>query len=76
MGKTGEWLGHFKAIMPVREKYSKTVGLWRTEFAQLNEVVHLCAYRDLNDRAAVRANRVARRDALNRSDAGAASPMQ
>ena len=55
VGKTGEWLGHFKAIMPVREKYSKNVGLWQTEVAQLNEVVHLCAYRDLNDRAAVRA---------------------
>jgi len=55
VGKTGEWLGHFKAIMPVREKYSKNVGLWQTEVAQLNEVVHLWAYRDLNDRAAVRA---------------------
>ena len=55
VGKTGEWLGHFKAIMPVREKYSRNVGLWQTEIAQLNEVVHLWAYRDLNDRAAVRA---------------------
>jgi len=45
VGKTGEWLGHFKAIMPVREKYSKNVGLWQTEIAQLNEVVHLWAYR-------------------------------
>lgn len=55
VGKAGEWLGHFKAIMPVREKYSKNVGLWQTEVAQLNEVVHLWAYRDLNDRVAVRA---------------------
>jgi hypothetical protein len=55
VGKAGEWLGHFKAIMPAREKYSKNVGLWQTEIAQLNEVVHLWAYRDLNDRAAVRA---------------------
>lgn len=55
VGKAGEWLGHFKAIMPVREKYSKNVGLWQTEVAQLNEVVHLWAYRDLNDRASVRA---------------------
>jgi len=55
VGKGGEWLGHFKAIMPVREKYSKNVGLWQTEVAQLNEVVHLWAYRDLNDRASVRA---------------------
>jgi hypothetical protein len=55
VGKAGEWLGHFKAILPVREKYSKNVGLWQTEVAQLNEVVHLWAYRDLNDRVAVRA---------------------
>jgi hypothetical protein len=54
VGKAGEWLGHFKAIMPVREKYSKNVGLWQTEMGQLNEVVHLWAYHDLNDRAAVR----------------------
>jgi len=54
VGKAGEWLGHFKAIMPVREKYSKNVGVFQTEVAQLNEVVHLWAYRDLNDRAAVR----------------------
>ena len=40
--------------MPVREKYSKNVGLFQTEVAQLNEVVHLWAYRDLNERAAVR----------------------
>jgi len=55
VGKTAEWLQHYTAIMPVREKYSKRVGLWQTEVAQLNEVVHLWAYRDLNDRAAVRA---------------------
>jgi len=54
VGRLGEWLGHFKAIMPTREKYSKNVGVFQTEVAQLNEVVHLWAYRDLNDRAAVR----------------------
>jgi hypothetical protein len=55
VGRLGEWLGHFKAIMPVREKYSKNVGVWQTEAGQLNEGVHLWAYRDLNDRAATRA---------------------
>ena len=54
VARAGEWLGHFKAIMPTREKYSKNVGVFQTEVAQLNEVVHLWAYRDLNDRAAVR----------------------
>lgn len=54
-GRAGEWLAHFKAIMPTREKYSRRVGLWQTEIAQLNEVVHLWVYRDLNDRAERRA---------------------
>lgn len=54
VGKAGEWIGLFKAIMPVREKYSKNVGLWQTEAGQLNEAVHLWAYRDLNHRAEVR----------------------
>jgi hypothetical protein len=54
-GRAGEWLEHFKAIMPVRERYTRRVGLWQTEIAQLNEVVHLWAYRDLNDRAERRA---------------------
>lgn len=54
-GRAGEWLEHFKQIMPTREKYSKIVGLWQTEVSQLNEVVHLWAYPDLNARIATRA---------------------
>ena len=73
VGKTGEWLGHFKAIMPVREKYSKNVGLWQTEIAQLNEVVHLWAYRDLNHRAEVRAN--ASKDSDWQAFIGKATPL-
>jgi hypothetical protein len=54
-GKIGEWIAQIKGIMPTREKYSKIVGLWQTEMGQLNEAVHLWVYRDLNERAAVRA---------------------
>jgi hypothetical protein len=54
VGKLGEWLSLFKAVMPAREKYSKNVGVFQTEAGQLNEAVHLWAYKDLNDRAAVR----------------------
>ena len=43
------------ALLPVREKYSKIVGLWTTEAGQPNEICHLWAYADLNARAAVRA---------------------
>jgi hypothetical protein len=54
-GRTGEWLEHFKAIMPTRDKYTRRVGLWQTQAGQLNEVVHMWAYRDLNDRRDARA---------------------
>ena len=54
VGRLGEWLGLFKGVMPTREKYSKNVGVFQTEAGQLNEAVHLWAYKDLNDRAAVR----------------------
>ncbi len=55
VGKAGEWIEHFKAVMPTREKHMHRVGLWQTEIAQLNEAVHMWAFRDLNDRAAARA---------------------
>ena len=58
-GRIGEWLRHFRDIMPVREKFSMNVGAWQTEMGQLNEAVHLWAYKDLNERAAVRAAAVA-----------------
>lgn len=58
VGRAGEWLGHFKTALPAREKYSKIVGLWQAEMGQLNEVVHLWVYRDLNERAAVRGKAV------------------
>jgi hypothetical protein len=58
-GRIGDWIREIKAIMPTREKYSKIVGLWQTEMGQLNEAVHLWAYRDLNERAAVRAKALA-----------------
>ena len=55
MGMTRQWLDLFKAVMPVRDRLTRRVGLWQTEIAQLNEVVHMWVYRDLNDRAAARA---------------------
>ncbi|HVQ78246.1 MAG TPA: NIPSNAP family protein [Candidatus Binatia bacterium] len=55
VGKLAEWLKLFTEIMPVREKFSKNVAVFQTEVSQLNEAVHLWAYRDLNHRAQVRA---------------------
>jgi len=53
-GAVKEWVGHFTSALPVREKYSKIVGLWTGEAGQPNEVVHLWAYPDLNARTAAR----------------------
>ncbi len=72
-GKTKQWLDHFVAIQPVREKYSKRVGLWQTEIAQLNEVAHLWVYRDAADRAAVRAR--LRKDSDFLQFLGVATPL-
>jgi hypothetical protein len=55
VGKAAEWLEMFKAVLPTRDKYTRRVGLWQTESGQLNEVVHMWVYKDLNDRAASRA---------------------
>jgi hypothetical protein len=55
VGRTKEWLDHFTAVMPTREKVMHRVGLWQTDIAQLNEVVHMWVFKDLNDRAAARA---------------------
>lgn len=55
VGRAPEWIGHFKVGLKAREKYSKIVGLWQTDIAQLNQVVHLWAYSDLNQRAEARA---------------------
>lgn len=53
-GTAREWAKHFTEALPVREKYSKIVGLWQTEAGQPNEVCHLWAYPDLNARMAAR----------------------
>jgi len=55
VGRAAEWLEMFKAVLPTRDKYTRRVGLWQTETGQLNEVVHMWVYKDLNDRAAARA---------------------
>ena len=58
VGKAPEWLEHFKVGLKTREKYSKIVGLWHTDIAQLNQVAHLWAFSDLNHRAEVRAKAI------------------
>ena len=59
VAKLGEWLALAQGVLPSREKYSRNVGYWQTEVAQLNEAVHLWVYQDLNERAAARAKALA-----------------
>ncbi len=50
-----QWTEKFAAVMPAREKYSKNVCAWSVEAGEPNEVCHLWAYRDLNERSQARA---------------------
>lgn len=54
-GAMRKWVGLFTDVLPVREKYSKLVGLWSTDVGQPNEVCHIWAYPSLDARAEVRA---------------------
>lgn len=54
-GTVKQWVENFTGILPLREKYSKIVGLWTTEAGQPNEVCHIWAYPDLNNRVETRA---------------------
>jgi len=45
-------LARTKILPWIGEHGIKPLGFWRTEIGQLNEVVHLWAYEDLNDRQA------------------------
>ena len=53
-GTLKTWLGHFTEVLPVREKYSKIVGLWSSEAGQPNEVCHIWAYPSFEARMAAR----------------------
>jgi hypothetical protein len=41
--------------MPIRERYSKCLGIWTGESPQPNQCCHLWVYKDLNARAVARA---------------------
>lgn len=53
-GAAPQWIQLFTKALEHREKYSKIVGLWTTEAPQINEVLHIWAYADLNVRAKAR----------------------
>ena len=56
VGKVDEFLVLFETVgLPILKKYSTLIGFWYTEIGELNEVVHMWAYRDLNHRRDARA---------------------
>ena len=53
-GTAGEWMKKFVGVMPTREKYSKNLCAWITQSPNPNEVCHLWAYKDTNERKTAR----------------------
>lgn len=54
-GMAAGWAKAYREIMPVREKYSKNVGIWTGEAPQPNEVFHLWNYATFEERIKSRA---------------------
>jgi hypothetical protein len=48
----------FGAGLPAREKLSRFAGFWRSEVGTLNQIIHIWPYKDLNERAAIRAKAI------------------
>jgi hypothetical protein len=53
-GRAAGWAAAFRDIMPVREKYSRNIGIWTGEAPQPNEVWHMWNYQDTSERTAAR----------------------
>jgi hypothetical protein len=54
-GSVPEFEKRFEDAYGHRKKYSELLGFWHTELGPLNEVVHIWPYRDLAERARIRA---------------------
>lgn len=53
---TPEFLKRFGEALPKRLEYSRLAAFWTTEIGPLNEVIHVWEYKDLVERARVRAD--------------------
>ncbi len=53
-GMAAGWAKAYREIMPVREKYSKNVGIWTGEAPQPNEVFHMWHYANFEARTKAR----------------------
>lgn len=55
VGDARGWAEKYLGILPVREKYSRNIGLWVGESPQPNEVLHMWNYPSADARAKTRA---------------------
>jgi len=54
-GTAATFARNYREILPVREKYSRNIGLWTGEAPQPNEFLHMWNYQSLEARAKARA---------------------
>jgi hypothetical protein len=57
-GSLAEVEKRFGEAYEYRKKYSPLTGFWHTEIGPLNEIIHIWPYKDLADRARIRAEAV------------------
>lgn len=51
VGKQHAYMKHFEEVgLPIISKYAKLVGYWYSDIGELNQVVHIWEYPDLNTR--------------------------
>ena len=53
-GSVAEVEKRFGEGLPAREKFSKLAAFWHTEVGPLNEIIHVWAYENFEQRAAAR----------------------
>ena len=52
IGQLNNYINHFESVgMPIISKYSTLVGYWHTEIGELNQIIQIWSYKDLNERA-------------------------
>ncbi|WP_036191591.1 NIPSNAP family protein [Marinobacterium lacunae] len=52
IGQLNNYINHFEKIgMPIISKYATLIGYWYTEIGELNQVIQIWSYSDLNERS-------------------------
>ena len=52
IGQLNNYINHFENVgMPIISKYSTLIGYWYTEIGELNQIIQIWSYKDLNERS-------------------------